>query len=147
MSIVVERSFGVSASAGAVLDYLRDFGHASEWDPATRHTARIDSGPITVGSSWRNETRVVGVTTELTYTLCAAEIDRLVFIGRSEVATVTATFTVDPAPAGCTITYHLDLDLHGVAKLVTPVLRGEVEKLGTETAARLTEVLQPALEM
>ena len=147
MSIVVVRSFDVSATAAAVLDYLRDFGHTEEWEPSTRRTERIDSGPIVVGSSWRNETRVLGVTTELTYTLCAAEPDRLVFVGRSEAATATGTFTIRPASEGCGLTYHLDLEMHGVAKLATPVMKPEVERLGTRTATRLAELLQPALEM
>jgi hypothetical protein len=147
MSIVVVRSFGVSAAAEAVLDYLRDFGHTEEWDPATRRSERIDSGPIAVGSAWRNESRVLGVTAELTYTLCRAEADRLVFIGRNEAATATGTFTVIPIPPGSQVTYHLDLEMHGVAKLATPVMKAEFEKLGTQSATRLAEVLQPALEM
>lgn len=147
MSIVVVRSFGVSAAAEAVLDYLRDFGHTEEWDPATRRTERIDAGPIGIGSSWRNQSRVLGVNAELTYTLCQAETDRLVFIGRNEAATATGTFTVVPIPPGSQITYHLDLEMHGVAKLATPMMKAEVEKLGSQTAVRLAEVLQPALEM
>jgi hypothetical protein len=141
MSIVVERNFGVGAPADSVLAYLRDFGNTREWDPATRRTARIDQGPIRIGSSWHNESRVLGVTAELTYTLCEADADRLVFIGRNEAATATFTVTVRPAAYGCAIGYHLDLEMHGVAKLATPVMKIEFEKMGTETAQRLAEVL------
>jgi hypothetical protein len=35
----------------------------------------------------------------------------------------------------------VDLEVHGLAKLATPVLRAEAEKLATETALRLTGVL------
>lgn len=146
MSIVVVRSFGVNAAAEAVLDYLRDFRNTEEWDPATRRSERIDAGPIGVGSRWRNESRVLGVTSELMYTLCHAETDRLVFIGRNETATATGTFTVVPIPPGSHITYHLDLEMHGVAKLATPVVKAEFEKLGNQSAVRLAQVLQPALE-
>ena len=34
-----------------------------------------------------------------------------------------------------------------MAKLATPVMKGEAERLGTQTAARLAELLQPALEI
>jgi carbon monoxide dehydrogenase subunit G len=141
MSIVVERNFGVGAPAEAVLDYLRDFGNTTEWDPATRRISRVDDGPIKIGSSWHHESKVRGVTTDLTYALCEDQGGRLVFIGRNEGATATATVIVQAVAGGCAVTYHLDLERHGVAKLATPVMKIEYEKLGTETAQRLAEVL------
>jgi len=139
--IVVARTFTVTAPAPTVLDYLTDFGHTEEWDPATLRATRADSGPIVVGSSWRHESRVLGVRAELTYTLCAAGPHRVVFIGRDEGATSTGTFVIRPVDGGTEVTYQVDLEMHGVAKLATPVMRIEYEKLGTETAARLTGAL------
>ena len=141
MAIVVARTLTVTAPATAVLEYLKDFGNTERWDPATRRTTRHDTGPIGIGSSWHNETKVLGVRSELTYTLSAAERDRLVFVGRSEGASSTGIVTVRPLPGGTQVTYRLELEVHGLAKLATPVLRSELEKLGTETAGRLTEVL------
>ncbi|GGK88575.1 SRPBCC family protein [Mangrovihabitans endophyticus] len=141
MTIVVERTFTVAAPAGAVLDYLADFGNTNHWDPATRSTTRVDTGPIRVGATWQNQSRVLGVTTDLTYTLCAWEPERLVFVGRNEGATSTDTITVRPAADGCAVTYHVDLEMHGLAKLATPVMRVEFEKLAARTEANLTEAL------
>ncbi len=141
MPIVVARTFVVTAPADVVLDYLRDFGTTGQWDPATRRTTRLDAGPITIGSSWRSEAKVLGVRAELTYTLAAAADDRLVFVGRSEGATSTGTLTVRPVEDGTEVTCHLHLEMHGLAKLATPVLRARVEELGTEAAGRLTGVL------
>ena len=141
MSIVVVRTFTVTAPADVVLEYLKDFGTTQEWDPATRRTTRIDAGPIVVGSSWQNETRALGVRAELTYTLADVRSDRLVFVGRNEGATSTGTVMVRPVEGGTEVTYEVDLELHGLAKLVTPMARSEVERLATETAGRLTEVL------
>jgi carbon monoxide dehydrogenase subunit G len=141
MPIVVARTFVVTAPADVVLDYLRDFGNTQQWDPATRRTTRLGDGPIVVGSSWRHEARVLGVRAELTYTLAAAADDRRGFVGRSEGATSTGTVTVRPVEDGTEVTYHVDLEMHGLAKLATPVLRAEAEKLATETALRLAGVL------
>jgi len=141
MSIVVERAFAVGAPPDAVLDYMRDFGNIAEWDPATRRSVRVDDGPIRVGSCWHHESRVRGVTTELTYTLCHDADGRLVFTGRNEVASSTTTVIVQPLPLGCGVIYHLDLERHGVAKLATPVMKIEYERLGTQSAQRLAEVL------
>ena len=138
---IVARTFTVTAAPDKVLDHLRDFGNTEQWDPATRHATRLDAGPIAVGSSWHQQSRVLGVTAELTYTLTAAADDKVVFVGRSEAATVVATITVRPLEGGTEVTYHVELELHGVAKLVTPVMRIEFEKLGDATAARLTGIL------
>jgi carbon monoxide dehydrogenase subunit G len=140
MTIVV-RTFAVTAPPAAVLDYLADFGNTREWDPATQSTTRIDSGPIAPGASWHNVSKVLGLTTELTYTLASTESDKLVFVGRNEGATSIDTITVRPVCGGSEITFRVELEMHGLAKLATPVMKIEFEKLGTETAARLTEVL------
>jgi carbon monoxide dehydrogenase subunit G len=137
----VMRTFAVAAAPGAVLDYLKDFGNTVEWHPATRRTTRHDTGPVAVGSTWHHVLKVLGLTTELTYTLAELGPDRLVFVGGNEGATSVGTITVRPVPGGSEVTYHLDLEVHGLAKLVTPVMKIEFEKLGDETASRLTETL------
>jgi hypothetical protein len=42
----VSRSFSVRPPPDHVVDYLKDFGNAVEWDPGTQRCTRIDSGPI-----------------------------------------------------------------------------------------------------
>jgi carbon monoxide dehydrogenase subunit G len=141
MSIVVARAFAVAAPAPAVREYLLDLGHAGEWDPATRHVTRDDAGPVAVGSSWHSVAKVLALTTELRYTLAEAGPDRLAFHGRGEGATATVTFTVRPATPGTEVGYHVDLEMHGVAKLATPVMKIEFEKLATEATGRLAGIL------
>jgi carbon monoxide dehydrogenase subunit G len=141
MPIVVARTVIVTAPVDVVLEYLRDFGNSEQWDPVARRTVRTDAGPIGVGSTWRHEARLLGVRAELTYTLAAADGARLVFVGRNESATSTGTVSVRPVDGGAEVTYRVELEMHGLAKLATPVLRAEAEKLGDETAGRLTEVL------
>lgn len=101
----VERRFTVTAPAPVVLEYLSDFGTTEQWDPATRRTVRLDSGPIEPGATWRNTSEVFGHTSDLTYT------------------------------------YHVDLDLHGLAPLAAPVMKLEFEKLAHDTEKRMIEVL------
>lgn len=139
--ITISRAFTVAAPAAAALSCLKDFGTTGDWDPATRRTTRTDTGPLAPGAHWHHVSKVLGVTTELTYTLLSVTADRLVFAGRNEGATTTNTITVRPAGGGSEVTYRLELELHGLAKLATPVLRPELEKLGTGAAVRLSRVL------
>jgi carbon monoxide dehydrogenase subunit G len=137
--ITISRTFTVAAPAPVVLAYLRDLGNTTQWDG--RRTTRVGAGPVGVGASWLGESRILGVRTELTYTLVEAGPDRLVFTGRSEGAGSTETVVVRPAPGGSEVTYRVDLEVHGLAKLAGPVLRMELEKLGTRSAGRLTAIL------
>ena len=67
--IVVERTLATSVAPGVALDYLSDFGNTAVWDPAVRQTTRNDAGPIAPGASWHQTCRLLGITTEMTYTL------------------------------------------------------------------------------
>ena len=139
--IVVERTFAVTAAPGVVLAYLRDFGNAQQWDPSVQRISRVGTGPLEPGAQWRHVRRFLGVTTELTYTLLPAAAGRLVFHGRSEGATCTDTVSVRAVPGGSEVTYRVELEMHGLAKLATPLMKAELEKLATDSAAAVTAAL------
>ena len=82
----VERTFSVNLAPDAVVDYLKDFANAEEWDPGTERCVRTDDGPIRVGSTWHNTSKIAGVTTELTYTLDELSADTVVFAGKNDSA-------------------------------------------------------------
>ena len=65
----VSRTFDVRPDPAVVIDYLKDFSNAEEWDPGTESCTRTDAGPVVVGSTWHNRSKIAGVSTELTYTL------------------------------------------------------------------------------
>ena len=65
----VSRTFSVGVPPEIVVPYLADFAHAEQWDPGTVRCVRNDDGPVIVGSSWHNTSKIVGISTELTYTL------------------------------------------------------------------------------
>jgi carbon monoxide dehydrogenase subunit G len=137
----VERTFDVDTAPDVVLTYLMDFAHAEAWDPGTESCTRIDSGPIAVGSSWHNVSKVAGVSTELTYTLDRRADDQLVFVGVNDSATSTDTITVRPNGTGSRLTYHANIEMHGLSKLVAPAVKLVFEKLARDTVQQLTAVL------
>lgn len=124
-----------------VVDYLKDFGNAVEWDPGTQLCTRIDSGPIVQGASWRNVSKILGVTAELTYTLDSLSASNLVFVGKNKSSTSTEKIYVDAANTGSVITYRNELEMHGLIALFNPVLKLYFEKLANDTEKKLTSVL------
>lgn len=139
--ITVSRTFTVATAPDTVVNYLKNFGNAEEWDPGTQRCTRNDSGPIVVGSSWQNTSKFMGLTTELTYTLEQLESDKIVLVGRNDRATSTDSITVRPVAGGSELTYQADLDMHGAAKLAGPVIKLQFERLADRTEEQLAGVL------
>jgi carbon monoxide dehydrogenase subunit G len=137
----VSRTFTVTAAPTQVLAYLQDFANAKEWDPGTQTCSRIDDGPVVVGSRWHNVSKIAGVSTELTYVLKESTDSRLVFEGTNKSATSTDTIVVTPAEGGATIAYRADLAMHGLAVLMSPVMKVLFEKIAGDTENQMTEVL------
>lgn len=135
------RTFTVTPSPQVVLDYLEDFSHAEEWDPGTVSCQQIGDGPVQIGTQWHNTSKIAGNETELVYTLLERTEDRVVLKGENEQATATDTITVLPHETGSEITYTAELEMHGVAKLATPVMKLVFEKLGNDTEEDMVQVL------
>lgn len=137
----VSRTFSVKPSPERVIDYLKDFAHAEDWDPGTQTCTREGSGPIEVGATWNNVSKIVGVTAELTYTLNTLSNRTLVFVGKNDSSTSTDTITVDASGAGSVITYQAELEMKGIAKLLSPAMKVVFEKLAGDTEKQMTTVL------
>jgi len=137
----VSRTFSVTAPPARVVDYLKDFANAEEWDPGTQSCTREGDGPVEVGTTWHNVSKIVGVTAELTYRLDELTNRTLVFIGENSSSTSKDTTTVDASGWGSVITYHADLEMKGAAKLLSPAMKIVFEKLANDTEKQMTTVL------
>ncbi len=138
----VSRTFTVTPPPAVVLDYLKDFSHAEEWDPGTEKCTPETPGPIEVGSRWHNESKIAGVSTELTYELRHLTASEVVFRGENDSATTTDTITVVPHDTGSEITYDAVIETKGLAgKLADPVMKLLFERIGSKTEDQMTEAL------
>lgn len=131
--INVERTFEVDKPVTQVVDYLKDFANATEWDPGTKSCVQESTGPVAVGTTWHNVSEIKGRETELTYELVRLEAAHLTFVGKNKTATSTDDITVAEADGGARIIYQARIEFHGIAKIAGPFLQGEFEKLGDET--------------
>lgn len=137
----VSRTFTVSPAPDVVIPYLADFGHAEQWDPGTVSCTRNDSGPVQVGSTWHNTSKLAGVSTELTYTLEQLSDNRIVLVGRNKTATSTEIIEVTPSGTGSSITYTNETEFNGAAKLAAPLAKLVFEKVGNDLKKQLAGVL------
>jgi carbon monoxide dehydrogenase subunit G len=137
----VSRTFDVDAAPEVVVPYLADFSHAEQWDPGTVRCVRNEDGPVAVGATWHNTSKIAGISTELTYTLEQLSADHIVLVGRNDTATSTENIEVSPNGSGSTITYTNEVQFNGAAKLATPLVKLVFEKLGNDTERRLVQTL------
>ncbi|MET9628600.1 SRPBCC family protein [Lentzea sp. NPDC006480] len=139
----VERTFTVASTPEGVVEYLRDFSRAEQWDPGTVSCTRLDEGPVEVGSRWRNVSTFLGRKTELVYELTRDDVHGLQFVGTNDTATSTddISITAGSAPGTTKISYHAHVDFRGIAKLGAPVAKLALEKLGNDTEKNLIRVL------
>jgi carbon monoxide dehydrogenase subunit G len=129
----VSRTFTVDAPPEVVTAYLADFAHAEQWDPGTQSCTRVGAGPVEVGATWHNVSKVLGRETELEYRLERLDPGHIVLVGRNKTATSTDDITVRPAGEGSEVTYDATVELNGLAKLGTPIMQMEFDRLGDLT--------------
>jgi carbon monoxide dehydrogenase subunit G len=138
----VERTFTVDRPVEVVVEYLKDFANAEQWDPGTVTCTRIGDGPVEVGARWHNVSEFKGKETELDYRLERLEPNRVTFVGENKTATSTDDLTLAPAGSGTEITYHAHIVFHGLAKVADPFLKSEFEMLGDAVVLSMTEAVE-----
>ncbi|MGJ9422909.1 SRPBCC family protein [Aeromicrobium sp. CF3.5] len=137
----ISRTFTVKPAPATVIEYLKDFSHATEWDPGTEACDRNGSGPVQVGSTWHNTSKIAGVSTELTYELTELTDSRVQFMGSNETARTTDTIDIVPSGSGSEITYEANIEMSGAARLATPFVKLVFEKIGSDTEEDMVTVL------
>ncbi|MCF3961155.1 SRPBCC family protein [Streptomyces fuscigenes] len=138
----VVRSMTVDRPLDAVVAYLADFSHATEWDPGTRECTRQDQGPVEVGAVWHNVSELRGRRTSLTYRLTRMEADRLTFVGTNDTATSTDDLTFEYQGTTTLVVYHATVTFNGLAKLADPFMRRVFERLGDELVRSLPAAVE-----
>jgi hypothetical protein len=137
----VSRRFSVTPPPSVVIPYLADFGNAEQWDPGTVRCVREDDGPVQIGATWHNTSKLAGISTELTYTLEQLSERQVVLVGRNDTATSTETIDVTPDGNGSTVIYTNELHFNGFARLATPLAKLLFEKVGNDTERQLSVAL------
>ena len=137
----IRRSFTVDKPMTQVVEYLKDFSHAADWDPGTLTCTPLDPGPAHEGSRWHNVSQFLGRRAELTYRLERAWPDRLTFVGENAAATSVDDITFEAAGAGTRVTYQADIQLRGTARMADPLVRLALGRMAGGVVARMREVI------
>jgi carbon monoxide dehydrogenase subunit G len=137
----LQRTVETKAAPAVVFAYLSDFTHTNEWDPGTVHT-ELTSGDGGVGTKYHNVSKFMGRETELTYEVVQHQPDyRFALRGENSSVIANDTMEISRSGAGSTVTYTADFEFKGIGKLVAPLLKPALKKLGDEAETGLRDAL------
>lgn len=136
------RTVAVPRPLTRVAAYLEDFTSSAQWDPHTVSCRRLDEGPVAVGARFENVQRLAGHDTALVYTVTEYEPGRRIVLegGNDTVRTRDEMVFVETAE-GTEVTYTVDLELTGAAKLAQPAMALPMKKIADEGADGMREQL------
>jgi uncharacterized protein YndB with AHSA1/START domain len=137
----IRRTVIAATPLQTVFGYLADFANAEEWDAGTVSCRRL-SGDGGVGTTYENVSSFRGRETTLTYTVVEYVDDqRLVLRGENKTVTAVDTMTFEAVGEGTRVTYNADFTFKGLAALLTPFVKGPLNKLGDDAEKSLGAAL------
>src|SRR6478672_11668302 len=134
-TVVVEKPLDV------VFGYLSDFTTTTDWDPGTVTTVR-QHGDGGVGTTYLNTSRFLGRKTQLTYIV--GEFipgKRIQLRGENKTVIAVDTMTFRSIDAGTEVTYTAEFTFKGPSRLLAPLLRPALERLGQQAQAGMRTAL------
>jgi hypothetical protein len=127
----------------SVFALVADFGRASEWDPLVLRSARLDEGPLRVGSEFGLVIRSPLGPRYLRYGV--ESIDRphrVVLVGGNRLFATRDTIALSRSGEGVRIDYEARLGLWGLAPLGEPVLGLVFRRLARDAVGGLQRRLE-----
>ncbi len=137
----LQKTVVVAKPRDAVFDYLSDFTTTTDWDPGTVVTVK-HHGDGGVGTTYLNTSAFLGRETKLTYIV--RELvpgERIRLRGENKTVTAVDTLTFRSIEAGTEVTYTAEFTFKGPARLLAPLLRPALERLGTKAQAGMRTAL------
>ena len=128
----VQKAVVVGKPLDVVFGYLSDFTTTTEWDPGTVVTVKRH-GDGGVGTTYLNTSRFLGRETQLTYVVRdLIPGQRVQLRGENKTVIAVDTMTFRSVEAGTEVTYTAEFTFKGLSRLLAPLLRPALERLGTE---------------
>ena len=126
-----------------MFDFVADARNEPRYNRHILHAEKTSSGPIGVGSRFRNETASMGRTTEWVIEITSYE--RLRYLAtflRSRAMDIRGAMTFDTVDGATRMRWSWDLEPHGIFKLLAPL----VGRMGRRLENRNWENMKHYLE-
>ena len=126
-----------------VFAYIDDLSRHGEWQEAIVNVDVETEGPTRVGTRATDTRRVPGGPRPVTYEITEHDPPRKAsFRGVNGPVRPVGTITVEPVGNGSRVTIRLELEGHGIGKLMAPLAMRQARKQVPKDQARLKERLE-----
>ena len=140
----VQKTVVVDKPLDVVFGYLSDFTTTTEWDPGTVVTVKRH-GDGGVGTTYLNTSRFLGRETQLTYVVHdLIPGQRIQLRGENKTVIAVDTMSFRSVDAATEVTYTAEFTFKGLSRLLAPLLRPALERLGTEAETGIHKALSQA---
>src|SRR5437588_11267874 len=142
---MITDSIEIARRPEEVFAYIDQLDKHSEWQGAIISTKVETEGPTRVGSRAVDTRKVPGGPRDVAYEITEHDPPRKAsFRGLDGPVRPVGTVTVEPVGDGasCRVTLELDLQGHGLGKLIAPLARRDARKQVPQDQARLKERLE-----
>jgi uncharacterized membrane protein len=141
---VIKHSIEINRPAEEVFAYLDQLDRHSEWQGSLVSAKVETDGPTRVGTRVIERRKVPGGTRDIPYEITEHEPPRKAsFRGTAGPVRPVGTVTVDPAgESSSRLNLELDLEGHGIGKLIAIFARRQAAKQVPEDNEKLKQVLE-----
>lgn len=141
--LIVRAEVDIDRSAEDVFDYCSDHRHEPEWNPMMKHCNKVTEGPVGLGTRFSTQ---FGKGPPMT--MECVRYDRPTswsVLGSSRTLSASGDNRVVPmGPAQAHLVMQMELEPHGVLKLVTPVLRRRMQPMFEQDLLNIKARLEDA---
>ena len=141
-----EGTESIARSTADVFAFIADVRNDPRWHTDVLEARLLDGAAVAKGSRFEIVTKPVMGVSGGTVTVSVYEPpSRIVFDVRMGSLEPTTTFTLVPDPQGCRITRRIDMEPHGLMKVMAPFMDGMMRKRNAGFLANLKRVLEEDL--
>ena len=140
--IRLRETIEVARPIDEVFAYVSNFGNAAQWDPGVADSSKSGPGPIGIGTKF--DLRVKFGPRSIPMTYVVREYDpphRVLLEGNGDSVHALDDIGFVAEPRGTRITYTADISLLGASRIVEPLLKGTLDRVGRNAVRGLEAAL------
>jgi uncharacterized protein YndB with AHSA1/START domain len=144
---MIKHSIEINRPAEDVFAYLDQVDRHNQWQGSLVSTTVETDGPVRVGTRVVERRNVPGGTRDFPYEITEHDPPRKVsFRGTAGLIRPVGTYTVDPTgDSSSRMTSELDLEGHGIGKLLAPLARRQAAKQVAVDQEKFKQLLESGI--